>query len=36
MPGTLPLPYVPAEASDIISFDGQVHSSAVIRYDVPL
>src|SRR5687768_2406895 len=36
MPETLPLPYVPTEATDIISFDGQRQGAAVIRYDVPL
>src|SRR5215204_4689506 len=36
MPETLPLPYVPTEAADIISFDGETHGPAVIRYNVPL
>jgi hypothetical protein len=36
VPETLPLPYVPAEATDIISFDRQGHGPPVIRYNVPL
>lgn len=33
---TFPLPDVPAEATEIIAFDGQAHGPAVIRYNVPL
>lgn len=36
MSETFSVPDVPAEATDIISFDGQEHGPAVIRYNVPL
>jgi hypothetical protein len=36
MPEKLALPDVPAEATEIISFDGEAHGPSVVRYNVPL
>jgi hypothetical protein len=36
VPEPFTLPHMPAEATDIMPFDGQSHGPAVISYNVPL